>query len=592
MANTTQENFGDVRWGEYGADEYSDALVAALKLGGVDHLFFVSGTDIIFFQEAVAKAEARGWPTPRLITVTHEGVALHAAIGSTMVSGQPAAAAVHVDVGTLNYGAALHTAWRGGYPVMIMAGTGPRAFPGSMRGARDGAVQWVQEPRDQGEIVRQYTKLDHRLEHQDNPGLMVSRLLQVAMSEPKGPVYLAIPRETAMLSLPGSTRYPTRDQLGLAREAWPDPADARRVAEWLIKAKNPCIYPGRSGQNPESVASLVRLAELLAIPVVSGKRSERLNFPVTHDLSDTGPLPKEADVLLVLETAFGWTPGKESPREDAKIVWVDPDPVESRYKTMEYCADMWLPVTANAAAQAIYEAAKPMLGKSDLSRIEDRRLRLAERKRAQLAEAEEAAQKAGQRRPLHPLWVQYQIGKILEKDTVLVDDLLGGLSPAYHKRTQPKTYFKSGSSTGGWGPGAAFGAKLARPDCDVVLTTGDGFFMFGTPLAALWCGGYHKAAFLSVVFVNKSYSTGVYGLQDHYPDGVAVRSGNYAGGLFDPPPNFAKLAETANGYGEVVTEPGQVEPALRRALDHTRKGTPALIAVDLPTLAEEPKRLR
>ena len=93
---------------------------------------------------------------------------------------------VHVDVGTLNYGGAIHTAWRGNYPVLITAGTGPRAYPGSMIGARNSPVQWVQEPRDQGGIVRQYTKVDHRLEHQDNPGMMISRLLQIAMSEPKG----------------------------------------------------------------------------------------------------------------------------------------------------------------------------------------------------------------------------------------------------------------------------------------------------------------------------------------------------------------------------------------------------------------------
>src|ERR1041384_4290374 len=198
----------DPRWKEYAAEDWSDALVAAMKLGGVEHLYFVSGAEIGFYQESVAKAGSARWPTPRLVTVPHEAVALNAALGETMVSGQPSATAVHVDVGTLNYGAAIHTAWRGGYPVLITAGTGPRAYPGSMPGARDSAVQWVQEPRDQGEIVRQYTKLDHRMEHQDNPGLMVSRLLQVAMSEPKGPVYMAIPRETAMLPLPGSTRFP------------------------------------------------------------------------------------------------------------------------------------------------------------------------------------------------------------------------------------------------------------------------------------------------------------------------------------------------------------------------------------------------
>ena len=163
--------------------------------------------------------------------MTHESVALNAALGNAMVRNAPSATAVHVDVGTLHYGAATHTAWRSGAPVLMTAGTGPRAFPGSMRGAKAGGITWFQEPRDQGEIVRQYTKVDHRLEHQDNPGLMVSRLLQMAMSEPMGPAYLAIPQETAMLPIEGVARFPTRDQLGLARPVAPDPTDARTIAQ-------------------------------------------------------------------------------------------------------------------------------------------------------------------------------------------------------------------------------------------------------------------------------------------------------------------------------------------------------------------------
>ena len=126
-----------------------------------------------------------------------------------------------------------------------------------MPGARASGVQWVQEPRDQGDIVRQYTKMDHRMEHQDNPGLMVSRLLQVAMSDPRGPVYLVVPQETAMLPMPGKTRFPTRDELGLARPAWPSPSDAKRVAQWLIGARNPVILTAQSGRDPDSVADLV-----------------------------------------------------------------------------------------------------------------------------------------------------------------------------------------------------------------------------------------------------------------------------------------------------------------------------------------------
>ena len=100
------------------------------------------------------------------------------------------------------------------------------------------------------------------MEHEDNPGLLISRLLQVAMSEPRGPVYVSIPQETAMLSLPGTARFPTRDQLGLARPAWPDPADAHTIARWLVQADNPVLYTTRAGRDPDAVTELVRLAEI------------------------------------------------------------------------------------------------------------------------------------------------------------------------------------------------------------------------------------------------------------------------------------------------------------------------------------------
>ena len=579
---------GESWWTTTGADEWSDALMASMKLGGVDNLYFVSGSEIAFYQESAAKAREREWPSPRLVTMTHEGAALNAAIGSAMVSGQPAATAVHVDVGTLNYGAGIHTAWRGGYPILMMAGAGPRAYPGSMTGGRDGGIQWVQEPRDQGEIVRQYTKHDHRLEHQDNPGLLVSRLLQVAMSDPRGPVYLTVPREVAMQAMPGSTSFPTRDQLGIARPSWPDPKDAKTAAEWLIKANNPCIYVAKSGRNPESVEALVRLAELLALPVME-TQTDKMNFPTTHPLYGTGPSAKDADALLVIESPAAFVPGRGSPSADAKIIWVDVDAVQSRYKTMEHRADMWLPVSVAGAAQAIYDAATGLLTTSDMSRIADRRSRLETLKQEKEQAAEDAAAKASKRTPLHPRWVAYQLGQIMEDNAILLDDALSNTPfvQAYHKRSQPGTYFKSGGSTGGWGSGAAFGAKMAKPNSDVILASGDGYFMFGTPLAGLWAAGHHGAPFLTVVFVNGSYSTGTRGLKGTYPEGSAVRAENYDGGLFDPPPDFAKLAEAANGYGETVYEAEEVGPALRRGLEQVRNGTPALIAAKIPTGVQE-----
>jgi acetolactate synthase-1/2/3 large subunit len=61
---------------------------------------------------------------------------------------------------------------------------------------------------------------------------------------------------------------------------WPDPADARTIAEWLINASNPCMYSSKVGHEPEAIPELVRLADLLAIPFMSDASADRMNFPI------------------------------------------------------------------------------------------------------------------------------------------------------------------------------------------------------------------------------------------------------------------------------------------------------------------------
>ena len=106
--------------------------------------------------------------------------------------------------------------------------------------------------------------------------------------------------------------------------------------------------------------------------------------------------------------------------------------------------------------------------------------------------------------------------------------------------------------------------------------------MFCIPLPALWAAGHHKAAYLAVVFVNGSYSTGTSGLRHAYPEGYGISAANYEGGTFEPPANFAKLAEAANCYGEQVTELSQLAVGLKRGLGDTRNHIPAVIAVRVP----------
>src|ERR1700733_14535023 len=171
-------------WVDIPAGDVGDTIVSAMAHGGIDTLFFTSGTEIVWYQEAIAKAKAHGRPAPRLITMIHEHASLNAALGYAAVSGKPVATAAHADAGTFNYGGALHTAAHANLPVFITGGGGPTAYTGSVRGARDrGGHLWFQQPFDQNGIVRDYVKWEKRLEYADNPGLIVSRGLQVALTE-------------------------------------------------------------------------------------------------------------------------------------------------------------------------------------------------------------------------------------------------------------------------------------------------------------------------------------------------------------------------------------------------------------------------
>src|SRR5262245_6469184 len=236
-----------------------EAVVSAMGLAGIEYIFFTSGSEICFYQEAIAKITSEGRVAPKLVTITHEHVGLNAALGYAAVSGSPAVTAVHVDAATLHQGGAIHTAYRSGLPVLMTAGAPPTSYPGSIRGARAvGGHIWMQQVYDQHAIVRQYVKWDHRLEYQDNAGLIVGRALQVACSPPCGPVYLSLPQEISLRPIDGA-KFPTLHQLGVARPPAPDPQGIRDIAGRLVQAKNPFVVVSGSGRNPATVQALVRL---------------------------------------------------------------------------------------------------------------------------------------------------------------------------------------------------------------------------------------------------------------------------------------------------------------------------------------------
>ena len=552
---------GSNEWIEAPADNVGDAMIAAVAAGGIDHLFFTSGSEIGFFQESTAKAKAMGHNKPlRLITVPREHAALNAALGFAAVAGRPA----------------------------ITAGFPPTAFAGSAKGGRDeGGHLWMQETYDQHGIVRNYTKWDHRLTSQDNPGMVISRAIQVARAEPCGPVYLSFPKELTFVPMKGA-RFPSADQLGIPRATAPDAGAAAEIAERLVKAKNPVVVVSHSGRNPATVAPLVELAELLGLAVTDGVQRAYMSFPMRHPLAMHQSVLNEADAVLVLESEVPWVPGRNAPPASAWIASCGQDSIKLRIPTYEFTSDIRLTADPLLTIRAIAQAARGLLKPDDKARIAERAKRHSAASKARNDAVDKEAVDASKRTPIAPIWVTHQVAKLLDDNCVVLDETLpGNRTRDYLGCAKPGSYFGNPGSSGGWSPGAALGAKLAAPEKDVIAITGDGFYMFGTPAPALWAGAHYGAPFMMVVYTNRSYSTGTSRVASAYgPDSYAKRS-NFEGGYFDPPIDFAKEAEAAGAYGETVRDPAEVGPALKRGLAQIRAGKPAVISMWLKRLEAE-----
>ena len=569
-------------WVEVPVADNGEAIVMAMAEAGIEFVFFTSGSEIGFYQEATAKAEAQGRKAPKLISVTHEHSNLNAALGCAAVSGKPVATAAHVDCGTQHYGGAVHTAWHAGLPVLITAGLPPVAPPGSMVGAREPEGHlWLQQTFDQNGIVRQYTKWDHLLKFQDNPGLTVSRALQVACTEPRGPVYLSIPREVSLAGAK-SARFPTLDQLGVAKPPAPDAEGLRELAARLVKADNPILVVSRSGRNRATVAPLVRLCELLGLPVAQSAKRAYHCFPMTHPLYQSNMSLKDADVVLALDVDIPWQMGANDPPDSAYVAMVDVEPSKRRIPTMEFTADLRLTADSMLTIETLEAEVRRIMSATDKERFAARAKKWGEASGKRRAKLVEDAKAASAKTPIDSKWLSYQIGQALGDDCIVFDDtIVLNQVHDYLLCDRPGSYFYNPGSSGGWAPGAAFGAKLAAPDRTAVAITGDGFYMFGTSIHSLWSAAQYDAPYLTIVYQNRSYSTGTLRVSRVYPDGFAAKAG-YPGGYFEPPIDFAMEARAAGAYGENVTDPAEIGPALQRGLKSVRDGISAVISVSLP----------
>src|SRR3989475_9413865 len=203
------------------AGNVAAAYLALLADRGVDYLFGNAGTDFAPLIEAYAEAAQTGVAVPRPILATHENLGVAMAHGYAMVSRRIPAVMVHVSVGTANMICAAMNAARENVAILLTAGRSPLTEEG-LAGSRDGYIHWAQEMYDQAGMIREIVKWDYELRNPEQLTTVVDRALAIAASEPRGPVYLSLPRE--VIAAPSADDDPRPSRLAAAAPAAPDAA--------------------------------------------------------------------------------------------------------------------------------------------------------------------------------------------------------------------------------------------------------------------------------------------------------------------------------------------------------------------------------
>jgi acetolactate synthase I/II/III large subunit len=538
------------------------AYLEVLRARGIKYFFGNSGTDFGPVIDALAKFGAEKKMHPMPITVPHEFVAVSMAQGYAMLTGEPQVVMVHVIVGTGNASAAIMNASRLNVPMIFSAGRTPLTEEGFV-GSRSNFIHWGQESFDQGSLLREFTRWDYELRNGDQVETVVDRALEMALGTPQGPVYLTLPREVLAQKMDSITIHPNRK--AQVEPSQPSAASIKRTAEILRGATNPLIITGRLGSDPTAVSAMVSFAEALVAPVVT-PASPFVSFPNTHEFHlgvSSAPYIKDADVIVVVECDVPWYPFQGKPPENGKVIQIARDPNYIGIPIRNFPKDISIGGDPKLALELLAQELKsqPRNEKASAERAEKIR---AEHKRYR-ERTKQKAEKASRERPIDTAWLSYCVDQVRDADTLVVND--HGVSQEQLSLSEPASYF-GGSPAGGlgWGIGGGLGMKLARPEKTVIASVGDGTYMFNNPTACHFVSHAYNLPMLTIICNNAIWHSTKAATQQVMPDGWAVSTGNFPLTELAPSPRYEKVVEAHGGYGEMVDDPAEVLPALKRAL--------------------------
>ena len=572
MVKTAGSKVSKAEWG-------SDVIVEAIRELGIEYIALNPGASFRGVHDSLVNY--LGNTKPEMILCNHEEIAIAVAHGYGRAAGKPMVAFVHDIVGLLHSSMAIFNAWMAREGVIVLGGTGPVDA-----NHRRPWIDWIHTANVQGNAVRDIVKWDDQPASVEASVESLIRAYHIVTTEPKGPVYVCFDTDVQEGKLEQPFEMPDFSKFPPPTRFNADPAGLDHVADLLMAAKNPAIIADFLGRNEASTAGLVRLAESLAVPVITG--GDLYNFPTHHPLNATdskNELLSEADVVVALDvydlqqilTRQNWATrtNEDILRPDAKLVdislrqllvksWADDH--GALYPTeIQLAADTGLAIPA--LADIIERRLEDGSGNS--GDIEERRSKITELHDSNVAKNRAIATEKASEHPLHLATIAQTLFDVVKSDDWVIGngDLRGWVQKLWDFNSPHQDMGARGGGGLGQGLGHAVGVALANRDKGrlTVNIQSDGDMLF-TP-AAIWTAVHHKIPMLIIMYNNRTYGNDL-----GHQSTVAITRGrpeeNKTVGIdiTDPNVDFVKLAQSFGAYAEGTVEKAEdMEAAFERA---------------------------
>lgn len=555
-----------------------EAILEAFRNLGVDYVISSPGSEWPSFWEALARQKSTGTPGPIYIDCGHETLAVTIASAYSHITGRLQAVLLHAGAGLMQGTMAVHAVRAMETPMLIMSGESL----GYAESEFDPGPQWYRNLSFVGGYQRLLEPVVKWAQQVPSPETLyesVTRAGEMAQRAPKGPTYLCVPLETMLDEWikPDALR-----KVPAAPKLQPADADIDRIAGLIAASENPVISVENIGPDPAAVDALVALADLMAIPVVESRGAFFTNFPSTHDLylgTEMRPFLEDTDLALLVESRAPWYPPSNTPK-NAEIVSISENPLKEHMVYQVMNAGHYLEGDAGNTLRLLC-AALHRIG-IDETRVSDRRDRWKKAHldwRDGLRASEDAA--AGQSVITVPHLMKL-LRDALPEETTYVDETIvhAGIIRTHAHRKDSVGFFRAPSGLG-QGLGYALGVKLAMPDRLVVVTIGDGTFMYNPVVPALAFADEYDLPLLILVVNNNKYSAMQHYHDKFYPGGESASKQDYYGVNLQGV-KYEQAAAMVGGYAARVEQPSELKDAIDAALQSVQAGKTAILNIDMP----------